>query len=613
VFAGGCTLEAAEAVCNGKGVGLTPLEIATLDGVASLVDKSLLQHQQGGNGEPRFAMLETIRDFGLEGLVESGEEAAIRRQHAQFFLELAETAERYLRGPEGLKWRQRLEAESGNLQAALAWCAATPERGDHLLRLVGALAYWWEDRGSWSEGRGWLEAALARGEATERTAARAKALFGLSDLAWWLGDRKTSFSSVEEALEIQREVRDKRGLARSLNALAWGRLNEEVEPASIRMLEGEDWWCLVSSLLCLGLLARREGALDEAQIRFQEALAISRDYGDQSGVAWCLGHMAELALLRGSDREARALAEESLAIHRQCGGTTDLSFSLGVLCRVATHQSDYGMARALAEERLAIYREMGEKVPTARLLIDLGVVARMQGDYPGAQVHFEESLTIFRELGDQRGHASALTGLGYVTFLQGDLDTAQALLEKSLSLQRELPDRPGMGWTLAHLIEVADRRGEYQASLAHLEESLTIWRELGVRYAIAWSLHKGTSVLLHQGDVKRAAAMGHEGLALRREVGDKRGIAECMESLAGVAAAEQEPERAVRLLGAAMALREAIGSPIPPVERAEHERLVTTTRGTLGEEAFTAAWAQGWAMSLEDAVAGALQKMETGG
>ena len=214
VFVGGSTLEAIEAVCAAlpDGVG------QVLEGVSSLLDKSLLQQSEHETGEPRLSMLETLREYGLECLRASGEAEAIQHAQADYYLRLAEEAGPQLKAAGQLVWLARLAQEQENLRAALGWLIEQGE-GELALRLVGALWWFWFMHGDWSEGRRWLEAALQLLSAQEPTAARAIALSGAGELAWPLGDYLAAQRLLSESVTLARELGDERGLAGSLGIL----------------------------------------------------------------------------------------------------------------------------------------------------------------------------------------------------------------------------------------------------------------------------------------------------------------------------------------------------------------------------------------------------------
>ena len=181
VFVGGCTLEAAEAVCATDGNGA----LGVLEGITSLVDKSLLREEDGPDGEPRYQMLETVREFGLERLIDSGEEAEVRAAHAAHCLALAERTAPLVRGSEARTRLAVLEHDHGNLRAALAWFQARGEAED-FLRLAAALGYFWSMSGHWTEGNAWLEHALAADP--RPSLARLEALENLGESAGYQGD-----------------------------------------------------------------------------------------------------------------------------------------------------------------------------------------------------------------------------------------------------------------------------------------------------------------------------------------------------------------------------------------------------------------------------------------
>jgi predicted ATPase/DNA-binding SARP family transcriptional activator len=610
VFVGGFTLPAGEAVCNLEANG----ELDVVGHVTSLVDKSLLCQEEEAAGEPRFSMLETIREYGLECLAAAGEAETIPRRHAQFFLALAEEADPKLRRAQRREWLQQLVAEHGNLRAALAWSQGASDNGEVATRLAGALTWFWVWQGDWSDGRQWLEAALARSAPAGRTRARAKALFGAGVLAWDQHDLAPARSALEEAVAIWREVGDKSGLAVSLTHLGLvavrsgdlataAALQEESIPLSHEM--GEHWNLLLS-FLCLGQVATQHG--DHATVRscYEEALAIAREVGDPTPVAACLANLGDAASDRGDYTAARTLTEESLAIFRQLGDKVWVGGTLLHLGMIARVQGEAETARACLEENVAICQEMGDRWSLAYAFLGLGLVARDQEDHETADALGEQALAISRELDDRGKIARCLNDLGYGAYAQGDYAKAQALLQESLLIWRERNNRLGIAWSLTHLAEVADAQGEYEAASVALEEGMTIWTELNLRWNRAYTLEKMGRVAQHRGDRQQAATLFRESLALQHASGTKRGVEECLEGLAVVAQEEQQPVRAAQLFGSAMALREAIHSLLLPVKRDDHECHVAAARAALGEEAFAAAWAAGQAMSLEDAVAFAL-------
>lgn len=393
VFVGGCTLEAAEAVCN----AIEDPPGDTLDGLTSLIDKSLLRQEEGVGGESRFAMLETIREHALEQLAASEEAEEIQNAHTTHYLALAEEAEPELNGAEQRAWLERLEAEHSNLRAVLQ---RSLERGDRetALRLGGALWRFWLSQGHLSEGRRWLEEALAGGGSVPLSML-AKALSGAGTLAHYQGDYGQAAELCGESLQLSRQLEDKRLIASALDGLA--------------------------------LVARTGGRYAAARGMYEETREIFSEQGDEWGVAHSLHYEGISVWQQGKHAEARPLLEESLKLYRELGDRQGIA---GVLHLLRVAQDDPGTARALCEESLDICREIGDKRGMARGLIGLGEVALGQGDCSTARAAYEESIALFRELGDRWFLAVALDGLAGAISAAGRPAGATRLLGTAESL-----------------------------------------------------------------------------------------------------------------------------------------------------------------------------------
>jgi predicted ATPase/class 3 adenylate cyclase len=370
VFAGGWTLEAAELVCAGDGVQ----DGDVLDLLTSLCDKSLVLVEQN-DGNYRYRLLETVRQYARERLLESGGCDALQEQHRDYFLALAEEAEPQLLGAEQAVWLGRLEEEHDNLRTALEWSRA--EVGAQAgLRLCGALLRFWSMRGHFPEGRQWCARILAKTGHGERTPDRAKALNAAGALAYHQGDYRAARALHEEGLAIWRGLGDRRGLANSLNNLG--------------------------NVVC------EQGDLASARALHEESLAIVRELGDRSGVGRSLCNVGIVAHEQGDFAYATKLLKESLAVMRELGDRVSTAALLGNLGRVALLQDDYPAAQALYEESLAIRRQLGDRRGIADTLINLVDVSQSQGNYATARKLFEESLVISRQLADRRGISFSL-------------------------------------------------------------------------------------------------------------------------------------------------------------------------------------------------------------
>lgn len=401
VFVGGCTLEGAEAVLSTEGQGLSDGSVistlrpqpSVLDGLVALIDQSLVQQAAGTtpgvSAEPRFTMLETIREYALERLAEHGEEVMLRRRHAAYYLALAEQAEQGLQGSDARRWLDQLEIERDNLRVALAWSQSTT--GDAMLglRLAAALWWFWWARGYGNEGRRWLAQTLAQSEPSEPSTARAKALVAAGVLAAAM-DVTAAREPLEAALAMYRELGDLLGTAFPLVLLGW-----------LTSLDGDR----------MGGKAQIEAGL--AQFR-REPARRRWDFGRALFIA------ALAAMQRSDYGAARGLCEESLTVFRALGQAYGISQALNYLGDLARLQGNYTEAAARYAESLPLVRLTSVKSDLASLLHNLGYVALVQGDAMRAQALFGEGLVLQREVGHQQGIAECLAGCGAVAAAQGD-------------------------------------------------------------------------------------------------------------------------------------------------------------------------------------------------
>jgi predicted ATPase/class 3 adenylate cyclase/predicted negative regulator of RcsB-dependent stress response len=409
VFVGGCTLEAAEAVCNltpqppslkgrGSGIpretlsplpfregGLGGLGLDILDRIDSLVDKSLLRQEEQAGGEPRFVMLETIREFGLEQLESSDEAGDVRRGHADYFRAMAEEAAEKLYGHHQAAWLDRLEVELDNLRAALTWSfeSSDPQAG---ARMAAGIWQFWYYRGFLTEGCRWMDRALATsGAGPDDT--RALAQLGGATLAYAQGDYERSKSLVEQCL-----------------------------PAFQRL---GDVWRTSQSMDLRGFIAQALGDRKGAIAYLAQAVALGRESGHKQAVAYSLGHLGGLIVADGDFQRAEAILDEALALSREMGITLVMARSLTNLGNIARAQGQYERAAAQLEESAALFRGLGERGGVAWALESLGHIALAQGDYGRATACFAESLVLYRDLGYRNAVAERLENLAEVAEAQG--------------------------------------------------------------------------------------------------------------------------------------------------------------------------------------------------
>ena len=391
VFAGGFTPEAAVAVCAATGEGAG----AVARGLDALRELNLIAQVGELDGEPRYGMLETIREYALERLEASGEAEDVRRRHAAYFVELAERGrqdEPYLLGTQEA-WLERLDRERDNLRAALAW--ARDRREDELLAGLAAATWaFWIDRGYFGEGVAWLETALARGAAL-LDALRAPLLTGAFILAFNAGDYARAASLGEQSLALWQALGDRRGQALVLKFQGW--------------------------------LHQNRGDAAGAVARHEQSLAHRRALGDDLGVAQALNDLALTLAIHGRFDEAEPYFAEALAVYERrpeplgiCRIWTDRGFA-------ALMRGDLAGARQLLERALALARPLPFGAHLSWILCILGAAEYLDGALDPGQAHLIESLRLRHEAGDRQGIAYCLIGLAGVARGRGELRRAARL------------------------------------------------------------------------------------------------------------------------------------------------------------------------------------------
>jgi predicted ATPase len=461
VFVGGCTLEAAETVCGtvhvnqgrilgGLAAGLRDDQapIAVLDTLGSLVDKSLVR-QVEAHGDARFKMLETIREYAQLRLATSGETAPLRRQHAVYYIDLAEQAEPELSGPQQTKWLEQLENEHDNFRAALGWAlqAGEPEQ---TLRLGAALGRFWFAHGHLSEGRHWLELALLGAPPPDR-------------------DPPAPNAPLNAATQSHLTVR-----AKALNAA--------------------------------GNLASTQGDYTRAQAYYVENLEISRLLGDHFSIARALNSLGVELMIQEDFAQAKGYFEEALALFRGLKDDLRMAHILNNLGQVATNQDDIPQAQRHYTESLKIFRALEDTNNIGMMLLNLGGIALLRQDYRQARRLYLESLKFMREMGDRETIAYCLEGLAAVAAPQQPERAAR--LWGAAEALRELVGAPL--WPADRL--ALDRTVAQTRARIDTASFTTAWeagRELQLEQAIDLALSEGsgaTDPALRAGDLGRLLA-----------------------------------------------------------------------------------------------------------
>jgi non-specific serine/threonine protein kinase len=505
VFAGGFTLEAAEAVCGGPPVtgdeqtaagGAASAEVVDL--LARLVDKSLVQVDEPA-AAVRYRLLETIRQYELERLQAAGEAAVTRARHAAWSRALAEQAEPALFTGAQVAWLARLEVEHDNLRAALAWCLdGDPAQG---LRLAACLAQFWRLRGHAGEGRRWLDRLLQTAGATAPAAELAPALFGAGMLAYVQGDLAAARAQLERSVALSRAVGPAGTLARGLRELG-------------------------------GLLAL-VGERAAAWSLLEEGIALCRASGERGSLGTALQVAGWLAAREGDARLARALSGEAVVALRAVGDRLPLAFALKDLARVELSAGNAEQAEALLNESLALAEELGTPWQLAFLRLELGNVALQRGDLPRAAAHYEVGLRLGRRL-DDHTLPSSLLALGRVALLQGNPARATALVRESLDLFTGQQDRQGIGDALHLLGLAAVQCGDAAPAATWLRRSLALRHRHGERLGVAACLEALARAMVGSDPAGAARLLG-AAAALRQALGtpvptlDRPGYAETVQ------------------------------------------------------------------------------------
>ena len=417
MFSGGCTLEAAEAVCPDG--SLSAAEI--FETVTALVDRSLLTAEERC-GSMRYGMLESIHQFARTQLERAGESAELSRRHLEWLLGYARQAD--LEGPDQGAWLDLLETDLENFRIGLEDGSAAEPR----LELAGLLAPFWMVRGHTGLGRRWLEGALAAAGPGAPPRLRAAALDGLGQLAAVQADYEAQRSSQQESLAI------------------WRALGDDARVAS----------CLGD----LGSAAHIRGEYAEARAMYAEALELANSAQDSRLMARCLSGLGRLALHQGDLVKATDYYTDSMAYFSRIGDLRRATLILGNLGVVALNRGEYDVARTRFEEHLGNARKIGDRKLIGGALTNLGSVVYNCGDLDTAADLHAEALALAEQVGDRRLASVALTNLGLVALARKDYPAARGYLRRSLDLAEAVGERRAVAESLEELAGVEAAAGE---------------------------------------------------------------------------------------------------------------------------------------------------------
>jgi predicted ATPase len=548
IFAGGCTLEAAEDICNPTG----ELALEVFEGVEALLARNLLKQWPGVDGETRYGMLVTIREFGLEKLAASGEARELEQRYTAYYLALSRQLEPQRSGVNASRDKRlrQVESEYANFRALL-YQALEGGKVEEALGLGVTLGDYFVSRGYVSEGLRFMEQGLALPYSPDSPpttrALRAKALYWTGIFTANLGDVVTFVRYIEEALVLQRELQDKGGIIFSLNRL-------------IPIYNGQGNFTIADRYLA-------------------ESLALSLELGEEDYLENTRSTLGQTTFARGKYEEARRLFQENLAMCSASGNKWGEATTLLQLGYVGVFQGNYREARQNIEQCLALFRELGLNWGISNSLNTLGLIAINQGEYRQAQVYSNQSLTMSREFGYREGTAFSLFALGSNALCEANYREARSYLEESMALYLEIGGKMMQASVLALLGLTAANQGEELEARRDYAKSLAISREPGNQLPLAQSL-TGLAGLWIQDWLKLEGKDAPNSL--------------------------NYPVRVARLSGAIAALLTSAGAVMFPPFLPLYEQNLVVVRAKLDEASFEAAFAEGQLMTMDEAVAYAL-------
>jgi predicted ATPase/transcriptional regulator with XRE-family HTH domain len=492
VFVGGCTLDAATSVCD----ACDAQNLDVVDGVQALLDKSLLREVVTAGGEPRFSMLEIIREFALKRLMDSDEGESLGTRHAQYYLTLAERAEPKLVGEESIPWLEQIETEYGNLRTALAWLKVRSDQTTAGLRLAGAMCRFWDLRGQFAEGYDWLSALLAQSKDVA-AAVRAKALDGAGVLARNQGDYSQAKELHKEGLALWTALDNKLGIARShlhlglvahnmgdfLNAKVYfdttlATLNDQ-EPATKE--EGE---VFIQALNALGKVFRGQGDFDQACAYFERALVLSQRLGNCRNEAQILNNLGGMKNSLRQYRAAEVYLKRALEIRRALRDLPGEAITLYNLAVAEQETYQYGDAQEHFLAALKVHETCGNRWEQINVQLGLGILYHQIGDLMEAQIWLQRALTLSAAIGDEVGRAFVLANLGPVMRDMEDFKQAELLLQEGLALAQAQDDKATVSYCLSSLAMVYVEAKQPAHAVSYALRALSLRREIGI---LAWT------------------------------------------------------------------------------------------------------------------------------
>jgi len=558
VFAGSWNMDEARFIASGDAISREPEESSqfpedVLELLTLLVNKSLVTPHQLPGAPTRYFYLDSIRNFAFERLRETGEELLMRNRHLDYYELLGSRLEPLLRGADMVTTLTSLEADHDNLRTALEWSLATDlpaqfERSSRTnvekgLRLVGDLVWFWVLLFIADEGIMWAKRLLAA-------------------------------EVIERGLQPLNPLRDL-ARARALYMIGW----------------------------------YGDGESAQSQKYMEESLRILKELGSvgRRDAAYALNALAEWTLGSGEYERAKALANESLDLFREVGDLPGLTMVLGSpFASLAMNQGDFDLARKYMDEALAINQNLGDMDGVAEGYRRLGELAALEGNCRQAWTLLENAHELYCRLGNKLGIYFTLVQMGKAALAQGDAKHAEAIFAEALDLARQVGALSQMSASMATLGKAAFVQGQYERASQWYRQAIETAREIEDNRALACALRGLAEVNQAGGDAASALRLYQESLEVWGELVDRREIYRSLEALAALVVDLGQPELSLRLFAATQDLYNSIRFSFSPRHQDMHSNKLNSLKSQLGEAAFNAAWSQGQAMELEQAIETAL-------
>lgn len=608
VFAAGFTIEAAEAICSDYRIAATDV----LPVLTNLVNKSLVIKEEK-NGAARCRLLEPIRQYASQMLIEADEDQTIGNRHLKFFLCLTEQAAPELNGAEQTAWLNRLEREHDNLRAAIGWARA---RGmvEEEMRLALAMRWFWEWLGYWTEAREILTRALAQldflNETPARSRLRERGLLALGSFMHESVGQQAAKQLFDQALTLAESLADAQTTAEALLYKAIGSFDSGDYTPGQMHIEA----CLA---LCRGIgdahltawaLSQRGyytliyGNLNQASADLEESLRQYRSINHQFGIAAILSVKSLVTFHQGDYAATRALNAESLSIAQETGDKRQSAIALQRLGQAYASEGEYAMAEAIYNQNVVLRGEMQSRTSFGHILILMSNLKRLTGDDVAAQTLAEDGLCRAREANYRLAEAHGLAALGRLALAQGHYSQARTYLEECLRIRQQIHNKLDMPAILLDLADLEFCQSNFERAKNLYEQTLAISYQIGSEAKIPIALRMLGYIALYDGDFKSALQKVTEGLKLVQQKNFRLGAICQLPAFAALNHAQGDARSAALVLAGAEALVQAMGVRLEPADAMAYQRILSAVRSQLDRETFDRASNEGRMLTLEQII-----------